>query len=96
MLLLVKHIIAQCTLAQTLDQVSITVLDAIGGIDLSWKNITENTIENVEYLWARFEYFKVRFVLQPIPFMVILIPDRTQRVLSISLITFFSHCPVLL
>ncbi|CAM4944475.1 unnamed protein product [Rotaria socialis] len=43
---LVKHIIAQCTLAQTADQISITVLDAIKWIDLSWKNVTENTIKN--------------------------------------------------
>ncbi|CAF4510391.1 unnamed protein product [Rotaria sp. Silwood2] len=41
-----KHIIAQCTLAQTADQISITVLDAIKWIDLSWKNVTENTIKN--------------------------------------------------
>ncbi|CAM4811672.1 unnamed protein product [Rotaria magnacalcarata] len=43
---LVKHIIAQCTLAQTADQISITVLDAIKWIDLSWENVTENTIRN--------------------------------------------------
>ncbi|CAF2049990.1 unnamed protein product, partial [Rotaria magnacalcarata] len=43
---LVKHIIAQCTLAQTADQISITVLDAIKWIDLSWKSVTENTIKN--------------------------------------------------
>ena len=44
---------------------------------------------NVGYLRARFEYFQVRFVLQPIPVMITLVPDRTQRALSISLITFF-------
>ncbi|CAF2001183.1 unnamed protein product [Rotaria magnacalcarata] len=44
---LVKHIIGQCTLAQTDDQISITVLDAIKRIDLSWENVTENTIKNV-------------------------------------------------
>ena len=43
---LVKHRIAQCTLAQTADQISITVLDAMKWIDLSWKNVTENTIKN--------------------------------------------------
>lgn len=43
---LVKHIIAQCTLAQTADQISITVLDAIKWIDLSWKNVASNTIKN--------------------------------------------------
>ena len=43
---LVKYIIAQCTLAQTADQISITVLDAIKWIDLSWKSVTENTIKN--------------------------------------------------
>ncbi|CAF2234681.1 unnamed protein product, partial [Rotaria magnacalcarata] len=43
---LVKHIIAQCTLAQTADQISITVLDAIKWIDLSWENVTEKTIKN--------------------------------------------------
>ena len=44
---LVKHIIAQCTLAQTADQISITVLDAkIKRIDSSWKNVTENIIKN--------------------------------------------------
>ncbi|CAF3678409.1 unnamed protein product, partial [Rotaria socialis] len=43
---LVKHIIAQCTLAQTADQISITVLDAIKWIDLSWKSVTENTVKN--------------------------------------------------
>lgn len=42
---LVKHIIAQCTLAQTADQISISVLDAIKWIDLSWKNVTEITIQ---------------------------------------------------
>ncbi|CAF3489640.1 unnamed protein product [Rotaria socialis] len=43
---LVKHISAQCTQAQTADQISITVLDANKWIDLSWKNVTENTITN--------------------------------------------------
>ncbi|CAF1532371.1 unnamed protein product [Rotaria magnacalcarata] len=43
---LVKHIIAQCTLAQTADQISTTVLDPIKWIDLSWENVTENTIRN--------------------------------------------------
>ncbi|CAF2118605.1 unnamed protein product [Rotaria magnacalcarata] len=43
---LVTHIITQCTLAQTADQISITVLDAIKWIDLSWENVTENTIRN--------------------------------------------------
>ena len=32
-------------------------------------------ILDVGYLWARFEYFQVRFVLQPIPVMVTLVPD---------------------
>ncbi|CAM4850324.1 unnamed protein product [Rotaria magnacalcarata] len=31
----------------TADQISITVLDAIKWIDLSWENVTENTIRNV-------------------------------------------------
>ncbi|CAF1162447.1 unnamed protein product [Rotaria magnacalcarata] len=31
---------------QTADQISITVLDAIKWIDLSWENVTENTIRN--------------------------------------------------
>ncbi|CAF1616651.1 unnamed protein product [Didymodactylos carnosus] len=43
---LVKHIIAQCTLAQTAAQISITVLDAIKWIEISWKNVTEKTIKN--------------------------------------------------
>ena len=43
---LVKHRIAQCILAQTTDQISITELDAMKWIDLSWKNVTENTIKN--------------------------------------------------
>ena len=43
---LAKHIIAQCTLAQTADQISITVLDAIKWIDSSWENVTENTIKS--------------------------------------------------
>jgi len=43
---LVRHIIAQCTLAQTADQISITILDAIKWIDSSWKNVTEYTIKN--------------------------------------------------
>ena len=43
---LVKHIIAEGTLAQTADQISITVLDAMKWIDLSWENVTENTIKN--------------------------------------------------
>ncbi|CAF4853358.1 unnamed protein product, partial [Rotaria magnacalcarata] len=43
---LVKHIIAQCTLAQAADQISITVLDAIKWIDLSWEKAAENTIRN--------------------------------------------------
>ncbi|CAF1317513.1 unnamed protein product [Rotaria magnacalcarata] len=33
-------------IAQTADQISITVLDAIKWIDLSWENVTENTIRN--------------------------------------------------
>ncbi|CAF5048632.1 unnamed protein product [Rotaria magnacalcarata] len=33
--------------ALTADQISITVLDAIKWIDLSWENVTENTIRNV-------------------------------------------------
>ncbi|CAF5063826.1 unnamed protein product, partial [Rotaria magnacalcarata] len=32
--------------SQTADQISITVLDAIKWIDLSWKSVTENTIKN--------------------------------------------------
>ena len=43
-------------------------------------------------LWARFEYFQIRFALQPIPVLVTQVPDRVQRPLSISRITFFSHC----
>ncbi|CAF2109176.1 unnamed protein product [Rotaria magnacalcarata] len=37
------------TICETLtaDQISITVLDAIKWIDLSWENVTENTIRNV-------------------------------------------------
>ena len=49
-------------------------------------------IKDVGYLSARFEYFRVPFVLQPIPTMVTLVPDRAQRALSIPLITFFFHC----
>ena len=51
-------------------------------------------IDNVGHLWARFEYFQVRFVLQLIPVMVTLIPDRVQCVLSISLLTFFLSLPL--
>ena len=43
---LVKHVIAQCTLAQTAEQVSITVLDAVNWISLAWNNVTEQTIKN--------------------------------------------------
>lgn len=43
---MVKHIIAQSTTAQTADQISTTVLDAIKWIDLSWKVVTELTIQN--------------------------------------------------
>ena len=43
---LVKHRIAHYTLAQTADQLSITVLDAMKWIDWSWKNVTETTIKN--------------------------------------------------
>ena len=46
-------------------------------------------IDNIEHLWAPFEYFQVRFVWQLIPVMVTLIPDRVQCLLSISLLTFF-------
>jgi hypothetical protein len=43
---LVKHIIAQCTAARTVDQITVTALDAIKWIDLSWKDVTETTIKN--------------------------------------------------
>ncbi len=43
---LVKHIIAQCSVAGTVDQISITALDAVNWIDLSWKAVTELTIQN--------------------------------------------------
>ena len=39
-------VITQCTLTQTADQISITVLDAIKWIDLSWKSVAENTFKN--------------------------------------------------
>ena len=43
---LVKYIIAQCILAQTADQISITVLDTMKWLDWSWKNVTEKIIKN--------------------------------------------------
>jgi DDE superfamily endonuclease len=43
---LIKHIIAQCSVAQTVDQISITALDAVKWIDSSWKTVTELTIQN--------------------------------------------------
>jgi len=43
---LVKHIIAQCTAARTVDQITMTALDAIRWIDSSWKDVTEATIKN--------------------------------------------------
>ena len=49
---------------------------------------------DVGYLWARFVYFQVRVILQPIPDMVTLVSDRAQRALSIPLITLFFHCPL--
>ena len=43
---LVKHIIAQCSVARTADQISITALDAVKWVDSSWKTVTELTIQN--------------------------------------------------
>ncbi|CAF1691272.1 unnamed protein product, partial [Adineta ricciae] len=42
---LVRHIISQCTTALTIDQVSISVLEAIKWIDLAWKAVTNVTIQ---------------------------------------------------
>ena len=43
---LVKHIISQCAVAHTIDQISISVLEAIKWIDLSWRTVTDVTIQN--------------------------------------------------
>ncbi|CAF1258618.1 unnamed protein product [Rotaria sordida] len=43
---LVKHIIARCITAQTLDDIKITHLDAIYWIDAAWKAVTHTTIRN--------------------------------------------------
>ncbi|CAF3004935.1 unnamed protein product [Rotaria sp. Silwood2] len=44
--MLVKHIIAQCTMAHRIDQISITALDAIGWISKAWNTVTSTTISN--------------------------------------------------
>ena len=46
-------------------------------------------IYNLRYFCVRFEYFQVRFIQQPIPVMVTLVPNRTRQTLSIPLIAFF-------
>jgi hypothetical protein len=43
---LVKHVISQCAVAQTVDQISINVLEAIKWIDSAWKTVTDITIQN--------------------------------------------------
>ena len=42
----VKHIIAQCTMANSIDQITVTALDAIRWIDEAWNTVTSNTIRN--------------------------------------------------
>jgi transcriptional regulator with XRE-family HTH domain len=44
--MLVKHIIAQCTMAHSIDQINVTALDAIRWIDEAWKTVTSTTIRN--------------------------------------------------
>ena len=44
--MLVKHIIAQCTIAHSIDQITVTALDAIRWIDDAWNTVTSNTIRN--------------------------------------------------
>ena len=44
--MLVKHIIAQCTVAHSCDQITVTALDACRWIDLAWNKVTTTTISN--------------------------------------------------
>ena len=44
--MLVKHIIAQCTVAHGYVQITITALDACRWIDLAWTKVTITTISN--------------------------------------------------
>ena len=44
--MLVKHIIAQCTVAHSYDQITVTALDACRWIDLAWNKVTTTTISN--------------------------------------------------
>ena len=44
--MLVKHIIAQCTMANSIDQIVVTALDAIQWINEAWNIVTSNTIRN--------------------------------------------------
>ena len=65
----------------------------MGGVWTKFLLIGKKFFSHAGYLWVRFEYFRGRFVLQPIPAMVTLVTDRAQRALSIPLITFSPIAP---
>ena len=44
--MLVKHIIAEHTMAHSSDQISITALDAVGRINKAWNTVSSTTIGN--------------------------------------------------
>jgi hypothetical protein len=41
---LVKHIIARCSTAQSIEDIVVSALDAVNWIDSSWRAVTETTI----------------------------------------------------
>jgi hypothetical protein len=43
---LVKHIIARCSTARSAEEIVISALDAVNWIDLSWRSVTEVTIQH--------------------------------------------------
>ncbi len=65
-----------------------TSIDNVGKIHIFFKNFYFEINKYEGYLRIRFHFFRLRFACRPVPTQVSLVPSRTQRAPSPTLIIF--------